>query len=113
MDSLVNWIVQHAEQAHWFVFASILLAGLNIPISADVIIIVSAILAATVVPENFWLLFLSVFIGCALSAQLAYWVGRLIGPKLLQLRYFSKLLPSERLVKIQNFYEKYGLSTLI
>ncbi len=113
MDSLVDWIVRHAENAHWFVFASILLAGLNIPISADVIIIISAILAATVVPENIWLLFFSVFIGCALSAQLAYWVGRLIGPQLQRWRYFAKILNPERLKKIERFYEKHGFSTLI
>lgn len=113
MDTLVDWITRHAENAHWFIFASILLAGLNIPISADVIIIISAILAATVVPENFWFLFMSVFLGCALSAHLAYWVGRLIGPQLLRMPYFSKVLQPARLAKIQNFYEKHGFSTLI
>ncbi len=113
MDTLIDWIVKHAATAHWFIFASILLAGLNIPISADVIIIISAILAATVVPENVWLLFFSVFIGCALSAQLAYWTGRLIGPQLLRIRYFAKLLQPARLAKIQAFYENHGFSTLI
>ncbi len=113
MDTLVEWIVSHAENAHWFVFGSILLAGLNIPISADVIIIISAILAATVVPEKLWLLFFSVFISCALSAQLAYWVGRLIGPQLQRLRYFAKILHPDRLKKIERFYEKHGFTTLV
>lgn len=113
MDTLIDWIIRHADQAHWFVFGSILLAGCNIPISADLIIIVSAVLAATVVPENIWLLFFSVFVGCALSAQIAYWVGRVIGPQLTKMPYFAKVLKPERLLKIQHFYEKYGFATLV
>ncbi len=113
MDTLVEWMIAHAEHAHWYIFFSILLAGLNIPLSADLIIIIAAILAATVIPENTYLLFCSVFIGCILSAQLAYFVGRFLGPKLQKLRYFAKILPPERMRKIQNFYEKHGFLTLI
>ncbi len=113
MESFMQWILEHAGQAHWIMFFGILLAGFNIPISADLLIIGAAVLAATVVPENMWLLFGSVFFGCLFSAHIAYWLGRLLGTQLLKLRFFSHLLPQERLLKIQGFYEKYGLLTLI
>ncbi len=113
MDSLLNWIIEHAGHAHWIIFVGIILAGFNIPISIDILVISGAILAATVIPENTWLLYLSIFLGSSISAYVAYWLGRLVGPALLKWRYFAKLLPPHRLSRVQTFYEKYGLLTLI
>jgi membrane-associated protein len=113
MDSFINWISQHAHQAHWFIFAAVLLAGFNIPISVDILIIASAVLAATIVPEHTLHLYLAIFSGCYLSAGIAYWIGRLAGKKLLRFGWFRKILPQERLEKTQKFYEKYGLLTLL
>ncbi len=113
METLLQWIIEHAEHAHWFIFFGILLAGFNIPISADLVIIISAVLAATIIPENTPLLFGSVFLGCTFSAHIAYWLGRLLGPQLLRLRLFSKMLAPTRLEKIQQFYNRYGLLTLL
>ena len=113
MESLLDWITGHAGQSHWLIFFGILLAGFNIPISADLLIIAGAVLAATIVPENVWFLFGSVFLGCLFSAHIAYWVGRLLGPQLLKWKFFARLFPSERLFRIQKFYEKHGLLTLV
>lgn len=113
MDTLFNWIVEHAGQAHWITLMGILLAGFSVPISIDLLIIASAMLAATVVPENLWLIFFCVFFGCLFSAHIAYWMGRVLGAQLLRWRYFAKIFPSERLKKMQKFYEKYGFFTLL
>jgi membrane protein DedA with SNARE-associated domain len=113
MNTLIEWISSHAEQAHWFIFGALLLAGINIPISADLLIIVAAFLAATVIPEHALHLFLAVFVGCYFSAWAAYWLGRLIGGKLRQYGWFAKLIPEPRLEKIHHFYEKYGFLTLL
>lgn len=113
MEKLIEFIVQNAHLAHWFIFGAIILAGLNIPISADLMVIIAGVLAATVIPEHVILLFLSVFLGCYFSAWVAYWVGRKLGPKLLRLKFFRKMLPEERLEKIRAFYEKHGFLTLL
>ncbi len=113
MDHLRDLISLHAHNAHWYIFIAIILAGFNIPLSADVLILLSALLAATIVPENTWLLFFSILIGCYLSAMCAYWLGRLLGNTLSKKRFFSKLINAERLEKIKIFYEKYGFFTLI
>ncbi len=113
MESLLNWIIGHASHSHWLIFCGILLAGFNIPISADLLIIAAAVLAATVVPENLWFLFASVLLGCLFSAHIAYWLGRLVGIQLLKWKFFSKILPPERLARIQKFYDRHGLLTLI
>lgn len=113
MEALVNFVVEHSSYAPLMVFILILLAGLNIPISIDVIMVLTAFLAATLIPEHTAILFVSILFGTYFSAMICYWVGRKLGIKLLKIRYFSKLLPAERLEKVGKFYEKYGLLTLL
>jgi membrane protein DedA with SNARE-associated domain len=113
MDAFLSWISAHAAHAHWVIFGAILLAGFNIPISADLMIIAGAFLAATVIPEHTPHLFIAVLAGCYFSAWIAYGVGRFAGKKLCKVSWFSKLISAERLAKTQKFYEKYGLLTLL
>jgi membrane protein DedA with SNARE-associated domain len=113
MATLMDWIIQHGNQAHWLIFGGALLAGFSIPVSIDLLIMASGLLAATVVPEHTAHLFLSIFLGCYCSAAIAYWVGRLGGKKLFKFRWFAKILPAQRLEKIKKFYQKRGLITLI
>lgn len=113
MTSWIDWIIQHGEQAHWLIFAGALLAGLSIPVSIDLLIMASGILAATVVPHHTIHLFLAIFLGCYSSAAIAYWIGRIGGKKLLRFPWFAKILTEERLKKIEMFYQKHGLITLI
>lgn len=113
MEKLIEFVVENAHLAHWFIFGGIVLAGFNIPISADLMVIVAAVLAATVVSEHTLLLFLSVFLGCYFSAWVAYWIGRKFGPQLLRFRFFQKILNPERMEKVRSFYEKHGFLTLL
>jgi membrane-associated protein len=113
MDTLIDFIYRHAGEAHWIVFSALMLAGLNVPISEDLLIILSAILAATVVPENTTLLFAGVFLGCYLSDWVSYWIGRTLGRKLWNIPWFSRTIPKKKLLLAQNFYAKYGFWTLL
>jgi len=113
MDYLTEMMTRHAYHAHWYIFVAIILAGFNIPLSTDLLILIGAILAATIVPEHTWLLFFSILLGCYFSAMCAYWLGRLVGTILCKKTFFSNFLPLQRLSKIKQFYEKYGLWTLV
>lgn len=108
-----EFIINHAQFAHWIVFGLFMLAGLNLPISEDLLIIVSGILASTVIPENTWKLFTAVFLGAYLSDVFVYVVGRFLGPNLGKIKWFSKMIHPERLEKITNYYQKYGPWTLM
>ena len=112
LQSITNFIFEHANNAHWIIFSALLLAGLNLPISEDVLIIISAILASTIIPEKTMKIFLFVFMGCFLSDWIMYWIGRLLGPKLWHLKWFNKIFPKKRLDQSKNFYDKYGFFTL-
>lgn len=113
MDYLLNLISQHAHVAHWYIFIGIVLAGANMPISIDMMVISAALLASQIIPENRLELYLSVLVGCLCSAWLSYWIGRLVGPKIANWPFFAKILKPEKLEKIKTFYGKYGLLTLI
>ncbi len=113
MGSIQSFIIEHANHAHWYFFGAVLLAGFNVPISIDIVMLLGALLAATIIPENMWIIFISLSVGCYLSAWIAYWMGRLLGRALLHFKFFNKLLPPERLQRTKVFYEKYGLWTLL
>lgn len=113
MESIIQFIFENAVHAHWIVFSLLMLAGLNVPISEDLMIIFSAVIAATLVPENTYKLFLGVFLGCYLSDWVCYWIGRKFGPKLWNYRWFAKTFDRKRIDQITAYYAKYGFLTLL
>lgn len=113
MESIIIFITEHAYHAHWIVFSLLMLAGLNIPISEDLMIITSGLLAATIVPENTAVLFFAVFLGSYLSDWMAYFIGRTLGRKLWNIKWFKRTIHPKRLIQAQTFYEKYGFFTLL
>lgn len=113
MDNIIQFIFEHAQYAHWIVFSALMLAGLNVPISEDLMIIFSAVIAATVVPENTYKLFIAVFLGCYISDWACYWIGRHFGPKLWNISWFAKTFDRKRIDQVQNYYGKYGFWTLL
>jgi len=113
MQTLIDYVQSHSQHAPWVVFGATLLAGLNVPISIDILLALSAILAATTAPHLAIPLFLSLFIGCSLSAYLAYWVGRGLRPQLSKVALFKKPLSDETLERVHNFYARYGIWTFI
>jgi membrane protein DedA with SNARE-associated domain len=113
MEWFFTFICQHAHEAHWIIFILIMLAGINIPISEDLMIITGGALASTCVPEHTFRMFVWVYAACYLSAWEAYWVGRLLGPKLFRIRWFSHILNPNRLEKLRYYYEKFGIFTFI
>lgn len=113
MDQLIQFILDHAVHAHWLIFGALILAGFNVPISEDLMIIISGLLAATAVPENTLYLFIGVFLGCYISDWISYWIGRILGPKLWSIKWFAKTIHPNRLDQAHRFYQKYGFWTLM
>ena len=113
MEPIIQFVFEHAPYAHWIIFGALMLAGFNIPISEDLMIIFSAVLAATVIPENIYKLFLGVFLGCYLSDWVCYGIGRYFGPKLWHISWFAKSVNKSRIDQIEAYYARYGFLTLI
>ena len=65
-----------ANNLHFISFGLLILAGFNIPISEDLVFIISASIAAAVIPENRFLIFAGCFLGASFSDIIAYSIGR-------------------------------------
>ncbi|MCH9632925.1 MAG: Inner membrane protein [Chlamydiae bacterium] len=109
----IDLLSQNASHAHWVFFSLLMLAGFNLPISEDLVVLSSAVVAATVTPQNTYKLFAFVFMGCYLSDWLSYWIGRVFTPWLRKRKLLGKMVDNRRIVRITRFYSKYGVSTLL
>lgn len=98
--------------APWLICGVLLLAGFNLPISEDLMIFMTAILSAKN-PDHMPYLYLGLFAGAFLSDLISYWLGRLLGPKLFQIKFFKNMVSPELLEKIKGFYDRYGMGVLI
>lgn len=112
MESFLLFIAEHPSYAHWLLFSALILGGLNIPVSEDLIVIIGGVLASTVFPESVAKLFVIVFLGAYLADCMLYVLGRVLGAHLLRNAWFRRMVKPERLQKIEAYYAKYGVITL-
>lgn len=113
MESILSFICEHAEFAHYIFFAMLMLAGLNVPLSEDLILLSAGAITATCVPENYLTMLTWLFLGCWISAWEAYAIGRYLGPKLYEIKWFSHILTRGRIERLHHYYEKFGIFTFI
>lgn len=113
METIFNFVCAHADEAQWLMFFLLLLAGFNIPISEDAMLIIGGALASTCVKHHPFEMWLWLFMGCWISAWEAYWIGRLLGPKLYDSRWFGRIINPARIHRLHHYYEKFGIFTFI
>ena len=82
LDQITLYIQQNVQYAPFIIFGLLLLAGLNLPVSEDIMLFISANLAAKY-PDHTIVLFAGVFMGAYLSDIIAYSMGRFFGPMIL------------------------------
>ncbi len=104
MENVLQWLGQNAESAWVIVFFLLLLTGFSLPVSEDLLLIASGVLAGTVVPHHTMHLFFASVLGCFFSDIVAFSIGRYFGPK-----WCSRIVSSERVIKMESFYKKYGI----
>lgn len=108
MENILGWIASQGDLAPIVVFVLLLLTGLSVPISEDLLVVGSGVIAGTVLPDKTLQLFLAVFLGCYASDGIAYWIGRAGGTSLQSLPWFQQVLHPGRLKKLQSFFDRYG-----
>ena len=111
-EDLLQFATTHIHLAPWVIFGLLLLAGFNVPVSEDVMLFISAVLAKTY-PDYLTALFLAVYLGAYLSDVICYSLGRILGPKLWNIKFFAKMVDKEKIKKVSHYYENYGTLTLI
>ncbi len=112
MEYITNLLFSMAPQLHYVSFFLLILAGLNLPVSEDLVYIVSAAIAATRVPENTVYIFIGCFAGAYISDLMVYGMGRFAGRKILSIRFFQKRISAKRIERLEFYFHKYGIKTL-
>lgn len=113
MESIFTFICEHANNAHLIFLFLLFLAGLNVPISEDVLLLTGGALVSRCIPDQYLHLYLWMLFGCWVSGWEAYLIGRLFGRKLFNYRFFNHVVNEERIKKLHVTYEKYGIWTFI
>lgn len=112
MDTVLALVHQHADYAPWIVFGLLMLAGLNIPVSEDAMILGSALLA-TERPDLLVELFFAVYAGAYLSDLVCYGLGRRFGPSLWRLPGFERVVHKKHIKTLSQFYARWGVWVLL
>lgn len=113
MEALFSFVCEHSHHAPWILFGILLLTGIGLPISEDLILIGGGMIASSCIPEHTFKIYFWLLCGCYLSAWEVYWIGRLLGPRLYSIRLFRSILTPERLDLLRHYYAKFGIFTFI
>jgi len=93
-------------------FLSLLLAGLNLPVSEDLIIITGAIVSHGKPSLMFSTLF-SIYAGVLITDFFVYWVGTRVRKGASKRNFFKRMIPEKALDKMHFYLDKYGIRTFI
>ena len=91
-------------------------AGLGFPFPEEVLIIGAGIWTATHTTDYglfVWLMLPVCIIGVVIADGLLYGIGRFFGPRLLKRPWVQKMIPPEKLERIELNYQNYGVSILL
>lgn len=113
MDALLEIFFAYIDFAPLVLFTLLLLAGCLLPISLDLLLIITIYLSFPPYYPHPKFLLTTFVVGSILAAWIEYWIGRKVGRKLLSLKWFKKFMPLKRLEKMNKFYKKHGFLTLL
>ena len=112
MPDLIFQLSQYLDYFPLVALFGLLLAGLNLPVSEDLIIITGAILChkkPSLLPATL----AAIYLGAISTDYFVYWVGRRVRSGTAKISFFTKLVPEKALDKMQYYLNKYGIFTFI
>lgn len=112
-DSILTFMCLHAPEAHYYLFGLLLLTGVNIPVSEDLILVGGGVIVAVCLDEHYYLMLGWLYAGCLIAAYEAYWLGRIFGPRLYTLPGFRHIVTPERMQRLHRFIERFGVVTFM
>ncbi|MDR2922385.1 MAG: DedA family protein [Treponema sp.] len=105
-------LCQYVEYYPFAAFAALLLAGVNVPISEDLIIITGALLCQEE-PSMLIPIFGATYAGVIISDYFPYLLGKYIRKGTIKTKFLTRFFSPKKIVKIHRYMEKYGILTFI
>ena len=93
-------------------FISLILAGFNLPLSEDLIIITGALLSREK-PSIMIFTLIGIYAGAIGSDFFVYWVGTKVRMGSSKSLFFSRLVPEKAIEKMHYYLDRYGIFTFI
>jgi len=113
---VANILTEYQHLVPLISFTLLMLAALNVPISEDIVMIVSGAIAAMSTFEYTIMILAACFCGAYFGDIVAYLIGRFPLSKLIEKKdntsFIGKLIPTEKLNKAKEYFDKYGKKTL-
>lgn len=113
MEFISSILVDLAPYMPLIGFGLIFLSGINMPVSEDLVFLITAALAATYTPGSLPLVYAGCYAGAVLGDLSGYGIGRFGGRKLLSLRPVKKLMSDDRVSRMEGYFRRYGGKTLL
>ena len=111
-SNIPQFLIHYAQYTHFIAFALLILAGFNLPISEDIVYVVSASIAATIYPENTFKIFAGCFLGAYLSDLWCFFVGKYLITWILRHKRLSKHISMKKIAMLEKYFQRYGKKTL-
>ena len=112
MSDIFSILSEYIEYFPLIAFVGLLLAGLNLPVSEDLIIITGALLChekhSIMLPS-----LLAIFIGVMVTDFFVYWIGLRVRGGAQKTSFFTNVVPEKALDKMHYYLDKYGIFTFI
>jgi len=112
MLDIVAVIGQYVEYYPLAAFIALMLAGLNVPISEDLIIITGAFICQEK-PSMLVPVFAATYAGVVISDYFPYTLGKYIRKGTIKAKLLTQLFSPRKIVRIHHYLNKYGIFTFI
>ena len=112
MPDYIAILSQYIDYFPLIAFACLLLAGLNLPISEDLIIITGAIVCHKK-PSMLPITLAAIYFGVLVTDFFVYWVGTRVRKGTGKTIFFSRLIPQKAMEKMHRYLDKYGIFAFI
>ena len=113
MEQVLQIAQEHVHWAPYIFFLLLLMAGLNVPVSEDLLLFTGGVLASEY-PTMLVPIYLGLFTGAYLSDLMVYWIfGRYLGQKIKDHPIILRSFPPKKIKKVAYFLHRYGSWTLI
>ena len=112
MPDIFALFSQYVDYFPLLAFLAILLSGMSLPVSEDLIIITAALLSIEK-PSNLLINLLAVYFGAMATDYFAYFVGSRVRSGTMKTNFFSRVIPEKALNKMRHYLDKYGIFTFI
>jgi membrane protein DedA with SNARE-associated domain len=112
MFDIVPVISQYVEYYPLVAFIALMLAGLSVPISEDLIIITGALICqekhSMLIP-----IFAATYAGVIISDYFPYLLGTYISKGIIKAKFLTRLFSLKKIIRIHRYLDKYGIFTFI